>query len=48
MHRPALLLAGLTGSGTPFGYTFPANFTAARGIGNRTIQRPCIFTFTEQ
>jgi hypothetical protein len=34
--------------GTPFGYTFPANFTATRGLGNRTIQRTCTFTFTKQ
>ena len=40
--------AGNVRSGTPFGYTFPANFTATRGLGNRTIQRPCTFTFTKQ
>jgi hypothetical protein len=53
-----LVVNGLTGpdtynvndvkSGTPFGYTFPANFTATRGSGSRTIIRPCTFTFTKQ
>jgi hypothetical protein len=40
--------AGNAKPGTPFGYTFPANFTATRGLGNRTIQRPCTFIFTKQ
>ena len=33
-------------AGAAYTYSFPAQFTADKGLGTRTIGRPCTFTFT--
>jgi hypothetical protein len=54
----ALSVKGLTGSaaynlgsakeGVPFGYPVTARFSASRGSGERTQDRPCKFTFSKE
>jgi hypothetical protein len=37
-----------TAAGTPFGYTFPAQFNGKKGLGHRGAPTPCTFTFVRQ
>jgi hypothetical protein len=53
-----IVVSGMTGNpigtvgnlqeGTPFSWTFQANFAGKKGIGYRTTDRPCTFTFVKQ